>query len=593
MSLFQASKPKSAGKVTVPSSNQLSEVVCKTLNHMAQMAGATLGPGGKQVLIERGEIGMKPILTKDGVSVIKSLGYDGATQQLILEAARDAAIRTATEAGDGTTTATVLSAAITNATAHVVANNPKVSPQKIVRELQKIVPVLIKMISDLKIDVTGENYQEVLLKVATLSANGDTELSSKVLEGLDLVGDEGDLTIVEGTGESRYSINRINGYTVDRGLEESCRNLAQGFINDKSGTMVVLDNPIFILYDGVINDFGQIFDGLSKLNATLEASGRPDRNVVVVAHGFGEMVLGDLHHNWNHPKAPLKVYPMLTPEKAIANWRTQFLYDLQAYTGATVFNPVDRPVIDIIPESVIESNRATRVEISRFKSMVFAKEDVDAVSIRVDELKFQKNAPESEYELNDLNVRIGKLTSGIVRLEIFGPSSGETREKRDRAEDAWMALKGATKYGAVPGGGYVLVRLAAALQLQVDKIPPSAKKYAYQILAEALLEPVKLLYKNYGFNDEETTEQIFKMLNNDDQAYDILEEMWVPKEQLLDSVPAVSEAIRNSISIASLLGTLGGIVAFKRDYDSDKEEERLIRNFEASIGERGSLAQGE
>lgn len=591
MSLFQTNKPKSASKVMIPSSQKLENEVLSTLNHIASMVGVTLGPGGKQVLIERPEIGMKPIMTKDGVTVIKHLGYEEATKQLILEAARDAAIRTANEAGDGTTTATILSNSIAQYASAVVKANPKFSPQKIVREMQKLVPYLSKKIESYKIEIDGENYEDVLLKVATLSANGDSELANAIVKGLDLVGEEGDMTIVESQGPSKYEINRINGYTVERGYEESCRNFANGFINDKSGTMVVLEKPIFILYDGILNDMSQVFEPLTRLNDYLNSTKAESKNVVIAAHGFSEIVLGDLHTNWNHPQTTIKMYPMLTPERAIQNWRTNFLYDLQAYTGTPVFNPVDKPIVDMDPQILVENNRVTKVEVSRYKSMIFASEDQEAIAIRVEELRLQRENPESEYELNDLNVRIGKLTSGIVRLVISGPSAGETREKRDRADDAWMAIKGAINHGAVPGGGYVLVRLAADLTVMADSMPAGPTKYAIAILASALLAPVETLYKNYGYNEEEISLQLTAILNNDHQAFDVSEQEWVDKHSLLDSLPAVSEAIRNSISIASLLGTVGGIVAFKRDYDSDKEEEKLVRQFETAIGERGSLRE--
>jgi chaperonin GroEL len=589
MSLFQVNKPKSAAKVMVPSNNKLSQTTIDTLDHMASMAGVTLGPGGRQVLIERSEMNMKPIVTKDGVTVIKSLGYDNPTQQLILEAARDAAIRTGNEAGDGTTTATVLSAAICRTTAVAVKHHPKLSPQRIVREMQRIVPTLMSRVEECRILIDADNYDATLLKVASLSANGDDAMAQKILEGLDLVGEEGDMTIIERDGNPRYEVEKINGYTLERGYEESCRTFAQGFINDKSGTMVVLEEPIFLMYDGVVNDFGQVFEACQKLYAAMVTANRPHKNVVLIAHGFSDMALADFHMNWNFEKSVMKIFPLASPEKAIMNWRTAILHDLQAYTGTPLFNPVDRPIVDLVPEALMKSCRVKRFECSRFKAMIFAQEDADAIQIRVDELKEAKKTPESDYELNDLNVRIGKLTSGIVRFNIFGNSAAETREKRDRAEDAWMAIKGAIKSGAVPGGGYVLVRLAAFLQANVGFLPHGPRRIAAQVLGDAFLEPVRLLYYNYGYNQEDTEFQITELLRRDTETFDISEEKWVPKLDLLDSMPAVSEAIRNSISIASLLGTLGGIVAFKRDYESDKEEEKYVRQFEAAIGERGSV----
>lgn len=574
----------------IPSSQRLEDAVLDTLTHIAQMVGATLGPGGRQVLIERPEIGLKPIVTKDGVTVFKSLGYEEATKQLILEAARDAAIRTAAEAGDGTTTATILSSAIARTTAEIVRANPRFNPQKIVREMQALVPGILSEINSHRIDITGDNYETTILNVASLSANGDIELAQAILDCVNLVGEEGNLTIVEANGPSKYSIEKLHGYTVERGYEESCRNFANGFINDKSGTNITLDNPIFILFDGIITDMSQVFETLSKLGDYFQKSGRHDKGIVLVAHGFSESFLGDLHVNWTHPHSLVKVFPLLTPEKSILNWRTQFLYDLQSYTGNQVFNPMDRPLSDLDPEHLCSTNRITKVESGRFRTTVVANEDQAAIEIRIEELKLQKISPESEYEANDLDVRIGKLSSGIARLNISGPSGAETREKRDRAEDAWMAVRGALKYGACPGGGYVLVKLAARLQTEATRVKlVSPKKCAMMILGLAMLEPVKVLYRNYGYTEDEISLQLSKILNNEDQVFDVSEQTWVKKSELLDSIPAVTEAIRNSISIASLLGTVGGIVAFKRDAESDKSEEKFVRQFEASIGERGSV----
>jgi chaperonin GroEL len=455
--------------------------------------------------------------------------------------------------------------------------------------MQALVPSIVKKMEDYTLRVTGENYYDTLLKVATLSANGDSELGEAIIAALDTVGEEGNMTIVESAGSSKYTIERVNGYSVELGYEESCRSFNSSFINDKTGTQVIMQNPIFILFDGVINDIMQVFPALQALGGQFEASKRQDRGIVLVAHGFSDTLLGDLSFNWNSAQSTAKVFPMLSQQSAVHNSRSSFLYDLQAYTGVPVFNPVDKPIADIDAVKIIANCRATAFESGRFKSSIFASEDVEAIQIRVDELKEHLKAPESEYEQRDLEVRIGKLTSGIARLNISAPSTSETREKRDRAEDAWMAVRGAVKHGAMPGGGFVLVKLSADLFAASEKLPGSPKKMAMAILASAFLQPVHVLYKNYGYLEEEVLEQITKLIQNEDQTFDILEQKWVDKFSMLDSAPAVVEAIRNSISIASLLGTIGGIIAFKRDGDEDSKEAQLVRQFETAIGERGSL----
>lgn len=587
---FQAAKPKSAGKVMIPQSPELEEQVLNTLDYIAQMVGRTLGPGGRQVVIERPEVGMKPIITKDGVTVVKHLGFDNAVQHLILDAARDASTRTATEAGDGTTTASVLSASIARSVSQVVKTNHKMSPQKIVRELENLVPIVENIIQRYKIEADNE---EVLFQVAKLSANGDEKLANKIIESLNLVGDEGELTIIETAGPSSYNVDRVNGYWIERGYEESCRNLANGFINDKSGTMITMENPIFILFDGFITDTSQILDGLNKLAehySTYKQQTGKKKSVVLVAHGFGEMVLGDLHVNWNDNRSSIAVAPLLSVETAVHNSRSNFLYDLQAYVGCPIFNPVEKPVSDLDAELLEKNNRATYFECSRFKSSVQAKEDSEAIDLRVLELKEALKNPDSQYHAIDLQTRIGKLTSGIARLTISGPSVGETREKRDRAEDAWMAVRGAIKQGACPGGGYVLARIASEMISMSRIAATDSQRYAMHILSEALQRPIELLYENYGYRGMEVKQKVADLLRDDAVTFDVAEDQFVPKDKLLDSIPAVIEAIKNSISIASLLGTIGGIIAFKRDHTEDSKEADFIRRFQAAIGERGSVS---
>jgi chaperonin GroEL len=581
---FQVNKPKSAGKEMIGPSERLNHKLISTLATIADMVGATLGPGGRQVLIERPEIGMKPIITKDGVTVMKHLGFADATQQLILEAARDAAIRTASEAGDGTTTASILSWSIAKATQDIVKEHSKVSPQRIIREMTLIeseIEELIKSYSMIAED------RDALLRVAELSANGDTELANAILDALDTVGDEGNITIIENTGATGYEIQKINGYTVEQGHEVSCRNLANGFINDKTGTKTVLESPIVILFDGVLNDFFQIFNGLNNLDQYLSQKGIGQCNILFVAHGFSDAALGDFYTNWNHASTKMKIMPLLTQDSMIRSSRTQQLYDLQAYVGTPVFNPIDKSIADADWAVIVPKNRTTFVEVDRFKTSIIAVEDLEAIKIRVEELQARLKSPESEYEIHELRTRIGKLNAGIARLQISAPTVGETREKRDRAEDAWMAIKGAIKYGACPGGGYVLVRLHRELLGRSERLDiTETRKLAYLVLGSALIEPVWKLYQNYGYLESEIVDQIVELLQREDEAFDIPSQKWVPKFDLLDSAPAVIEAIRNSISIASLLGSLGGIVAFQRDAQSDKEEEKFVRKFEADSGMR-------
>ena len=589
MSLFQTNKPKSAGKVMIPPGDTLSELVLSTLKDMADMAGATLGPLGRQVLLERPEMELKPIVTKDGVTVIKHMGYRDAVQQLVLEAARDAAIQTAADAGDGTTTATILSHAIAERASLATKANPNISPQAIIREMKKTMPEILQTIERYKVDLNDDNFHEILTQVAKVSANADEELAESIIQAFDTVGDEGNITIVEKLSpESRYEVERLNGYTIEKGYEESCKKFAPAFVNNPSNNTVELKKPIFLLYNGQLTHVNQFLEGVMKLDEYFHNTLNlpvDERNIVIVAHSFADEVLSQLYNNWTHPDSKLKIFPMLTQTSMIMNYQIDFLYDLQAYTGSSVFDPGTKSLLDLDPETVYKNSRVQFFECSRFRASVMCDEDPEAIDIRVQELKSLLKNPESDLEKGELELRIGKLTSGIAKLIIYAPSSGEGREKKDRAEDAWMAIRGAVKNGATPGGGFVLVKLSADLLALSRRAHSPTRRLALEIIGEALLEPVRQLYKNYGWSSNLIDAHLLDILNSD-RPYDINLQSWVDPLELLDSAPAVSEAIRNSLSIASLLGTLGGIVSFQRDSDTDWEEQRFKTKFERTIGER-------
>lgn len=583
MSLFQNAKPKSAGKTLLSGGEILNKKVIETLGMMRSMAGSTLGPGGAPVLIERPEMGMKPIITKDGVTVIKHLGFNDSVSQLVLESARDASLRTASEAGDGTTTSTILSHAIASGMVSAISENNHTSPQGIIRAMKALIPKIKEKIKAHTLFVDSDNYEKVLSSVATLSANGDLNLSSDIMESFSLVGEEGNLTIVESIGETSTSVEKISGYTVDQGYEESLKKFSNDFINDKSGTMIGLDKPVFLLFDGVINDTRELFEAFQAISVYWDKVNHPNRNIVLVAHGFSDLFLADMHQNWIHPKT-MNILPLLTPQTAIKNWRTHFLYDLQAYTQSPVFNPLSRPIQSLDPESLTTGNIVESVECSRFRTSVMTSEDSILIDARIDELQEQLKDPESGYEENDLNVRIGKLSSGIARLHIVAPTIGESRERRDRAEDAWMAIRGAAMHGSVAGGGHTLLQLSEYLAGEFEGSGEKYTSIAAGVLSEAFCQPVRTIYSNYGYSEGEIDEYLDSLRLKKDMTFDISAQKWVPFVDLLDSVPALSEAIESSISIASLLGSLGGIISFNRNADADAEEQRQDRDFVKSIG---------
>lgn len=575
-------KVKSVSKNIRVKGASLEKMVLQTMKTISDIVGATLGPGGQPVLIERQEYNLPPMITKDGVTVFRSLGFDDPTAHAIMETARDASIRTASEAGDGTTTATVLAEAIVRHASQFNRLNPKVSPQKIVRRLEQafstVIEPLIKSLAIKADDWSTPSGQSLLKSVAKISANGDQALADAVIECFKLVGDDGNVTIAEISGPSRYEVERIEGYPVQIGYEESCTKFYPKFINDAANQRCSMDAPVFLLYHGRITEIQSLVFILESIGRAWQTDQFP-HNVVVVATGFSESVLGHLAVNFAAADT-INVFPLLVPQSPLPSGQLNFLEDISAVTGAKILDSLSLPLDQAELEHL--GRGCTQFEASRFRSTIIGKSNEDEVILRVDELKHQAMNAASELDRIILQERVGKLTGGIAKLKVIGSSNGELKEKRDRAEDAVCAVRGAIKNGCLPGGGWTLLRVMNELKKTPDYIVDS-------VLLPSLFEPVRRLLSNCGLDEEEGQAILLPIIKNIDSngpvlVYDALENVHVDPVEggVLDALPAVLEALRNSISNASLLGTLGGTVVFKRDLEVERNEAANASSFERS-----------
>ncbi|CAB4127255.1 GroL Chaperonin GroEL (HSP60 family) [uncultured Caudovirales phage] len=577
---MQHSKVKSVSKTVTPKGNLLASLILSTMKRNSDIVGSTLGPGGSAVLIERQEYGLPPLITKDGVTVFKNLGYEDATQHCIMEAARDASVRTANEAGDGTTTATVLSEAIVRNTMLFCERKPNVSPQKVVRKLESTFKNIIQPTIEslaMKREWHTEDGQKLLKAVASVSANGDTDLADKVIECFSLVGDDGNVTIAEVTGNSKYEVEKVEGFPIGIGYEDSCARYYNEFINDTINQRVEMENPIFLLYNGKLNSVEKI-KPIIEIIATRHFNDGHSKNLVIVAHGFSDEVLGTLAINIKHPQT-INVFPLVVPQSPLVNGAMYFLQDLAAITSARIMDPINNPIENTEVEDLGFGDSLTLFESYRFRSTIVGHVNDDEVSLRADELKCQIENAASELDKILTQERLGKLTGGIARLKVIGPTSGETKEKRDRAEDAVCAVRGAIKHGCLPGGGWALLAVCERLMKENDEI-------LSEVLIPSLTEPVKRILQNCGYSADETKAIVLGLYNSEaglgDMVFDALEGKYVDPIEggILDSTPAVLEAIRNSLSIATLLGTLGGTVVFARDTALEYAEARSALEFD-------------
>ena len=596
-------KSKSAAKLVVPKSDYLEQQKLNTMAVIAKIVGGTLGPGGHPVLIERQEYNLPPLVTKDGVTVFRSLGFQDAIQHSILEASRDASVRTAQEAGDGTTTATILSEALVRFTTGFCQQNPTIPPVRVIKIIQnlykqKILPTIEKL--TVPCDFDTDEGKKRLFNVAKLSANGDAELADAVLKCYEITGDAGNVTILESSGNTACEVEKIEGYPILSGYEESCAKFYPAFINDPATQRVILDNPIFILYFGRLNDFQTCVDLLDRIQTSHDSNYLDAHNVVFIATGFSESVLASFASIFPMPRN-IKIFPLVIPKTAVLNSERHFLDDIAAVTGSEIFDPVTRPlteanledlgnlikVEEMINGTPVDQYKTLGVKVfecARYRSSIIGHCDEEILLKRVQEVESAIPNAESEYDAKYLAERLGKLTEGIAKLKVIGSSNGELKERRDRAEDAVCAVRGAIAHGALIGGGWTIIRLAS--ELQEGENDPITTKIISEIITPSFLTVVQVLFSNAGLDISNQDAKVKKSIKagNPEKAYvtdcSTGETVKALEAGILDSTPALREAIKNAISIATLLGTLGGCVVFPRDYKAELKEAADANEFE-------------
>lgn len=549
------------------------------MDKISNIVGSSLGPGGRNVIIESDLAGIPSKNTKDGVSIFRALGADNAYEHLIIEQTRDAAIRTVNEAGDGTTTATVISAALIKNLFAFCGKNRRFSPQKVTRIINKLLAEkMIPSIQSQAIKINTKN-KDLLEKVATISANGDKDMAQAVMKAFEEVGfgAASHVTIQELSGPSnKYEVKLIEGFPIDKGYEESIGKFHQVFINDQGTQRCILDKPLFILFDGNITDMLQIQELLEKIGEEY-VSGQTDyKNVMIVAHGFSDQVLTTLAFNFPNPNT-INIVPLSTPLSPIVNGQLEFLMDLSAFSGAKIFD-MTHPVLNASPEDL--GANMEKIEISRFRTTLVGEPDEMNIESRAEQIKQRMEQAESKLEKILFEERLGRLTNGIAQLKIYGSSNGELKEKADRAEDAVCAVRAALNHGCLPGGCRVLINISMDLMLEKDN-----KEVINNIIIPSLFAPFFKLLDNAGLTSEEQNEVLDKLTSDKKKVYDVNDHVYGTAKELgiFDAALAVEQALKNAVSIASVMGTLGGIIAFPRDSALEREEASAQVNFDRTM----------
>lgn len=542
---------KTKSKKIIADSREITNLVRKTIKDMATVVGATLGPGGKPVLIERD--GLSPLVTKDGVTVAKHLGVAEAEANVIIESAKEICLNTAKEAGDGTTTAIVLANSLTDHGLTFLSANPKYNPQKFARELQQAYDNVI--VPFLKQNAKPVKTREELVNVAKISANGDSAVAEAAVEAVMAAGEDGHVLIEEAQG-NQLKVETMDGFIVTSGLRD-IGSIGRVFVNDKVNQQVKMDNGLTFLYDGTLNDLKVP----SAIQSVIEGSDYYGLPIIVFAHGFSDVVLDAFAKT---TKGGYNVIPVKTPMSGLANSRSMFLLDMAAYSGATVYDP---GVIDRFIEEDETQGFGTfdNAKVGMYETVISAIPDTEALDARVAELKHMREIAPNDFDKMHIKAAIGKLTGGVSTIWVGGGSELEAREKKARVEDAVEAVKSAISEGIIPGGCGVHLVLADMLARNPNK------KESWTVMIKALHGPFQHLLSNCG----EDIDELWPALEEHIIGRDTPPEMIFDADShtvvnaieygIIEPAKVCRVSLGNALSVASLLITLGGIVVVPRD----------------------------
>ena len=547
MSLFEKSKAK---KILVDKV-QIKELVVSTMKQMAAIVGSSLGPGGRPSLIERD--GLSPLISKDGMTIAKSLGVENAEANLIIEAAKEICFNTAKTAGDGTTTAIVLANALVQYGTEFLEVRPKYNPQRMTSELQDLYDqVVLPFLRENALPVKG---RDALINVAKISANGDLKIAEAAVDAVLAAGEDGHVLIQENDGGS-IKLETIDGFIVTTGLKDIGA-IGTAFINDRANQQVKMDNGLVFLYDGTINDLKVP----GAIQAAVEGTNYYGKPIVIFAHDFADVAKSAFAKT---TKGGYTVVPVKTPAGGFADSRTSFLHDMAAYCGGTVFDP---GTIDAFIQEEGEEGFGLfeTAKVNMFESVLVSEVDEDKLDARIAEIKSILEISKNDHDRFFIKAALGRLTGGISTIWVGGTSELEAREKKARAEDAVEAVKSAIAEGVVPGGCSVHLVLSDMIMNHPDK------KESWEIMSKALMGPFELLLSNCGEDFDVIYNMLLPHVTNTTKPsqtiFDAQSHKLVNAQDtgIIEPAKVCRVALGNALSVASLLITLGGVVVVPRD----------------------------
>jgi chaperonin GroEL len=505
------------------------------VNKLADAVVVTLGPKGRNVCLEKSY--GAPLITKDGVSVAKEIELHDPYENMGALMVREASSKTSDDAGDGTTTATVLARAMVVEGMKLVAAG--FAPIEIKRGMDKALEVLNDAITVFSYPVESQSDVE---SIATQSANGDRQVGKIVAEAVMKVGRDGIINIEEGKSTS-IIIEATDGMRIDRGLA------SMSFALDEANRQSILENPYVFVTDLPMGNLRPLLPLLESIVGT----GRP---ILWVAPDFEKEALAILYQN--QQKGIIVSQPVKAP--SFGHQQAEILKDIASLTGATLVTKDQAMTFRDATVGMLGSAESVTITEKHTTIVGGGGEDED-IDARVAVIRSQISSSGSEFDREKLQERLGKLLGGICSIKVGASSELELRELKGRLEDALHATRAAIDEGLVPGGGVCLARASHAALGEISNIPEEEKP-GFKLALEACMAPFYAILRNAGARSPDRLLDQVLVSENPFMGVDArtLEVVDMVEKGILDPTKVVRSAVQNAISVAStLLTTEAGI----------------------------------
>ncbi len=512
-------------------SNESREALEKGINTVANAVKVTIGPKAKNVVIER-KFG-SPDIVRDGSTVAKEISLDNPISNLGAKLIEQVASKTKESAGDGTTTATILTQIMVQEGLKNIAAGA--SPIELKKGMGKGLNFVLEKLKSKSIKINGSDIK----KVATVSAGGDEEIGSIISKAMDIVTSDGVITVEE-SQSLETELDITEGMSFDRGYSSPY------FVTDQERQICELENPKILITDQKIST-------LTNLVPILEEVQKSASPFLILAEDIEGEALTTLVLNKN--SGVLNVSAVRAP--SFGERRKAALEDIAILTGAKLISEDQSMKLEEV--TLNDLGKAKKITISKDKTTIVAFDDTkDLVQARVEKLKREVEITESEYDKDKINERIAKLAGGVALIKVGAATETEMKYKKLRIEDSLNATKAAIEEGVVSGGGQTLIEISNELSNLRKEISDDLTT-GIDIITNALLEPTKQIAKNAGFNGDVVIADIKRLgkgFNANNGEYENLNESGI-----LDPTKVIRLALQDSVSIAAMIITTEVAVA--------------------------------